>query len=120
MMNGNQNNTPPALEPMPSLSPRIEAALAHGAEPQIPADFAAKVAARAVAHPTRRRLRTPQFGVAVAWTSVLLLSIALFVLAPHARPSLTNYRFDAELVLLAELAAVGWGIARGFGSRLSR
>ena len=114
-------DTPPTLDSMPVLPPRIESALAHTAEPHIPAGFTATVAARVAAlPPPRRRVTSPRFGATLAWSSVVLLSVALFVLASHSIPSFTNFRFDAELAVLAELAAVAWMIARGFGARTSR
>ena len=99
---------------------RLDAALARAPQPQVPADFAARVAARAAALPLRRRARFTQFGPALAWASLLLLPVALFALAPHSAPSFTNYRFDAELLLLAELAVIGYGVAHTAGQRLFR
>lgn len=120
-MNRNDpNNLSPQLRSSTVNDARLEAALVHAPEPQIPADFAARVAARAAALPERHRARFTQFGPALTWAALILLPVALFALAPHAAPRLTNYRFDAELVLLAELAAIGYGITRGVGLQLFR
>ena len=113
-------NNEAALVLTPAAEARLDAALAHTPEPQVPADFAARVAARAASLPQRRRLRSTQFGPALSWAALILLPVALFALAPHAAPRLTNYRFDAELLLLAELAAIGYGVTRGVGLQLFR
>jgi hypothetical protein len=127
MKHTNHNNTP-SITITPAAArlndARLDAALAHKPQPVVPAAFAAQVvsqlAARAAALPPRRRRSAPQFGPALTWASILLLPVALFALAPHAAPSFSNFRFDAELLLLAELAAIGYGFARGFGQRLPR
>lgn len=120
MNRNDQHNTAASDRTAIPYDTRLDAALAHSPEPQIPADFAARVAARAAALPHRRRMRVPQFGPALAWVSLLLLPVALFALAPHAAPSFTNYRFDAELLLLAELAAIGYGVTRLVGKSSPR
>lgn len=116
------NSTEKNLMPPPGSAAddaRITAALERKLEPQIPADFAAKIAARAAAQPQLRRRHVPRFGSAIALVSLLLAVVALFVLAPHATPSVHNLSFDAELVLLAELAVIGLWFSN-FQSRLSR
>jgi hypothetical protein len=116
------NNTDNKLMPPRELSAdgRITAALEQKPELQIPADFAAKVAARAAAQPLHRRRPTPRFGRLIALLSVPLAAIALFALAPHAAPNLYNLSFDAELALLAELAFIGWWLSRTFQSQTFR
>jgi hypothetical protein len=96
---------------------RITAALEHKPEPQIPADFAAKIAARAAAQPQRRRRYTPRFGSTIALLTVPLAAFALFALAPHTAPTLHSLTFDAELALLCELALIGVWMSRTFSSR---
>lgn len=98
---------------------RIDAAIERKPEPPIPAGFAAKVAARAATLPPRRRASAFPIGRSIAWASTALLAFALFVLAPHATPSLNSFRFDAEILALLELAGLGWGLARNFGARSS-
>jgi hypothetical protein len=49
---------------------------------------------------------------------VVVLAAALFVLAPHAGPSFSNLAFDLELMVLAELGAVAWVLARMQDGRL--
>jgi hypothetical protein len=102
---------------------RIDAAIERKPDPPIPADFAAQVAfrlaARAATLPQRRRSSAFPIGRSIAWASTALLAFALFVLAPHATPNLSSFRFDAEILALLELAGLGWGLARGFGVRSS-
>jgi hypothetical protein len=102
------------------MDSRIDRAIEHKPEVRIPADFAARIAARAVAQPLRRRSYKPQFGPMIALFSAPLAAMALFVLAPHASPNLKSLSFDAEVVLLAELAFIGWWIARTFNPQTNR
>lgn len=113
------NNMDNKLTP-PTPDARLTAALEHKPEPQIPVDFAAKVASLAAAQPPRRRRIAPRFGSAIALLSVPIAALAMFALAPHTLPNLHSLSFDTELALLAELAFIGWWISRTFGSRLSR
>jgi hypothetical protein len=48
----------------------------------------------------------------------VLLTVALFVLAPQAGPSFSNVRFDVELLVLTELGAVAWVLGRMQAGRL--
>lgn len=125
MNSPNSNNlTPPRSSAQSSVSVetelRIDRALEHKPEVQIPADFAAKVAARAVAQPLRRRRYKLQFGPMIALLSTPLAALALFALAPHSAPNLKSLSFDAEVVLLAELAFIGWWISRTFNPKMNR
>ena len=99
---------------------RLTAALEHKPEPQIPAGFAAKVAALAAAQPPRRRRIVPQFGSLIALLSVPISALALFALASHAAPNLHSLSFDIELALLAELGIIGCWLSQTFSSRLLR
>lgn len=117
-MNSTKPSTPP--RGLATDEARLTAALERKPEPQIPSDFAARVAAQAVAQPLPRRRRTPRFGSLIALLSVPVTALALFVLAPHAAPDLHNLSFDTELALLGELALIGWWMSHSFGSRLSR
>lgn len=96
-----------------NLDERINRALEHKPEPQIASDFAARVAVRAVAQAQRRRRATPQFGKLMALVCAVLSACALFALAPHASvANVKNLSFDAEVLLLAELAFIGIWLAR--------
>jgi hypothetical protein len=110
MNSTNVNNAPAAAA---DFEARMDRALEHKLESRIPVDFAVRVAARAVAQPLkRRRYKTPQFGKLMALLSIPVAAVALFALAPHAVPNVKNLSFDAEVVLLAELALIGGWIAR--------
>jgi hypothetical protein len=113
------NLTPPQSRTLPDMESRIDRAIENKPDVQISADFAAKVAARAVAQPLRRRRRyKPQFGPMIALLSAPLAALALFALAPHSAPNLKNLSFDAEVVLLAELAFIGWWISHTFNAKM--
>jgi hypothetical protein len=121
MNSPNSNNlTPPQALTSAEMESRIDRALEHKPEVQIPTDFAAKIAARAVAQPLRRRRYKPQFGPMIALLSAPLAALALFALAPHAAPNLKSLSFDAEVVLLTELAFIGWWVSRTFNPRTTR
>lgn len=119
-MNTRDNKLAPPRGLAAEPDARITAALEHKPEPQIPADFAAKVAVRAAAQPQRRRRHTPHFGSMIALISVPLAAVALFALAPYTAPTLHSLSFDAELALLCELAFIGWWISRSLISRPTR
>jgi hypothetical protein len=127
-MNGSINNSLPQNGFAPAtdaaLERRIDAAIERKPEPLIPSGFSAQVAlqlaARAATFPQSRRAAAFPIGRSIAWASAGLLAFALFALAPHATPSLTSFSFDVEILVLLELAAVGWGLARGFGEWPSR
>jgi hypothetical protein len=91
---------------------RIDAALEHKPQVQIPADFAARIAARAAAQPLRAHRRAPQIGRSIALLSAPLVACALFALAPHASPDVKSVIFDTEVILVAELALIGWWVSR--------
>lgn len=114
------NLTPPPARTSADMESRIDRAIEHKPEIQIPADFAAKVASRAVSQPVRRRRYKLQFGPMIALLSAPLAAVALFALAPHAAPNLKSLSFDAEVVLLAELAFIGWWIARTLNPQMNR
>jgi hypothetical protein len=96
----------------PALLPRLDAALEYKPHPSIPVDFAARVASRAATLQQRGPVRPLHLGRNLVWASTVLLAMALFLLAPHTAPSFTSLRFDAELLLLLELGALGWWMGR--------
>lgn len=116
----NSPNTNPAPPHPADIQSRIDRAIEHKPGVQIPADFAAKVAARAAAQPLRRRRFKVQFGPMIALFSAPVAAVALFLLAPHTAPNLKSIGFDAEVVLLAELAFIGWWITRTFHPKMNR
>lgn len=114
------NPMPPHSRVSASIDSRIDSAIEHKPEIEIPADFAAKVAALAATQPLRRRRYKPQFGPMIALLSAPLAALALFVLAPHSSPNLKSLSYDTEVVLLAELAIIGWWLARTFNPQTKR
>jgi len=120
MNSPNSNLTPPQAHASADMEARIDRAIEHKPDVQIPADFAAKVAALAVVQPLRRRRYKPQFGPMIALLSMPLAALALFVLAPHTAPNLKSLSFDTEVVLLAELAFIGVWLTRAFVSKTDR
>jgi hypothetical protein len=120
MNSPNPNNlTPPQSRTSTDVESRIDRAIEHKPDVHIPLDFAAKVAARAVAQPLRRRRYKPQFGPMIALLSAPVAAMALFALAPHAAPNMKSLSFDAEVILLAELAFIGWWISHTFNSKMN-
>src|SRR6185312_4269595 len=82
MNSPNSNNlTPPQAPSSANMESRIDRAIEHKPEVQIPADFAVKVAALAAAQPLRRRRYKPQFGPMIALVSAPVAALALFLLA---------------------------------------
>jgi hypothetical protein len=72
----------------------------------VPEGFAARVASSLP--PQRlRRVRVP-VGRAIAAAAALLLTVAMFALAPASHPSLNSFAFDIEMLLLVQLCGIGW------------
>lgn len=93
-----------------SMDAAAETLVVKGLEraPQVmvPEEFAARVmAALPAVRPARARMRVGRIATAAA---LVVLAVALFVLAPRATPSFTNVAFDVEMLLLVELAGIGW------------
>jgi hypothetical protein len=82
----------------------ITRALDRKPEVAVPADFAAKVRASLPAQPKVRAQRS--VGQITAGVAAVGLVLALWVLAPHARPSFGSVAFDLEMVLVVELMGV--------------
>lgn len=84
----------------------IEQALAQPPTLVIPPGFAARVARLAVQQPIHARASWLGWGPRLALASGALITLGMFFLAPHSVPSLADFRFDAELVLLTELGGL--------------
>lgn len=111
---------PMAQRSATSSTSRLDVAL--GAKPavQIPSDFAAKVVALAVMQPARPRRRVPQMGKSMALVLAPLVAIAMFALAPHASPNVKSVIFDIEVILIAQLALMGWWVSGAAGIQRPR
>ena len=97
------------------LDARVERALEQAPAVRVPHGFAARVTAAAVAQPipvTVRVRRRFTMSRAMLVTAMVVLAVALFVVAPLAGTKVESWPFALEMVLLAQLAAVGWGVAR--------
>jgi hypothetical protein len=91
----------------------ITRALDRKPEVRVPVDFAAKLRASL---PVQAKVRAHRsVGPRVAAVAAVGLVLALYVVAPHARPSFGSVAFDLEMVLVVELM----GIAAWLGTRRS-
>ena len=92
------------VEQAESFEHRITAALERRADPAVPAGFAARVASTLPA--TRHARASLHLGRTAAVIASVLMLAAMLWLAPHSAPRFTDIAFDAELLLMAELATV--------------
>jgi len=95
----------------PDFEAAITQALELRRDPVIPADFAARV----MQSLPMQKPATPQLqvGRTIGIAAAAVLMAGMFALAPHATPNFTSLTFDVELLLLAELGALGyWLTAR--------
>jgi hypothetical protein len=99
----------------------ITSALERNPRVTVPQEFAAKVAQSLPGGvPTRAGmvLKAGSVGKRLAVVAMVLLAAFLCVLAPHAATSFSSPAFDLELMVLAELGAVAWMLARMQSGRL--
>ncbi len=104
-----------------AIEQQIDRALERQPPVEVPEGFAARVAQSMPARAVRRgrwAVAPGSAGKTAALAAAGLLAVALFVLAPHAGASFSSVAFDVELLVLAELAALGYGLARMLGGRL--
>ena len=87
-------------------------ALEQAPEPVIPADFAARVAAKARMLPQPKPVVATQYGRKTAFAAALVLTVLLFVLAPYASPGSNALAFALEMVLFAQLAGLAVWLTR--------
>ena len=98
-----------------TVDQQILHALESKPNPAIPADFAARIAAKAstISTPTRAlSTRAPRYGLIAAWSSLIVLSVAIFFLSPasltlHAPAPL----LIIECVLILQLLALSLWLA---------
>ena len=83
----------------------------------MPAEFAARVV-QALPPVAASRPRVA-VGRTTAIAGVVVLTAALFALAPHAQPSFASFGFDVELLLMAQLCGIAYwlGKEQGLGVR---
>jgi len=83
----------------------------------VPEDFAARVSARVATVATtvdavrveRRRFSAAR---AAAMAAIVVVTIALFAMAPHVQMKTLSVSFAIEMLLLVELAGIGYGWMR--------
>jgi hypothetical protein len=97
------------METRENLEAAITGALEKRPEVVVPAEFAGRVM-RSLP-PRRRRPKMP-VGRASVLVSLLGLALTMFALAPHVTPQITNFAFDLELLLLVQMAGIGWWFFR--------
>jgi hypothetical protein len=95
------------------LEAAITQALEESPSVVVPVDFAVRVTASLPMQPRVRARRSVGRIAAVATAAGLV--VALYWLAPHARPSFASVAFDVEMVMLVELA----GVVAWLGTRRS-
>jgi hypothetical protein len=96
------------------LGEDVERALEQAPAVRIPEGFAARVAATAAAQPmTKARVRR-RMSLARAMTlaAMVVVVVALFVVAPMAGTKVQSWPFALEMVLLVQLAGLGFGVVR--------
>ena len=99
-----------------AMEAAITRALEQRKEPAVPVDFAVRVRLALPPRPVARA--SAHVGRLMAMVAAVVLTIALFVLAPHAAPSFESVSFDVELMLLAELGGIAyWLVGQGLGVR---
>ena len=84
----------------------VTRAIERGPEVTVPVNFAARVVA--ALPPVRPRRNPMRVGRTVALVSAGVLAVAMFALAPHAAPTFASLAFDFELVVIAQLAGIGY------------
>jgi hypothetical protein len=93
------------MGPQENLETAITRALEQRPEAAVPAEFAGRVM-RSL--PPRHRRRKMPVGRAGVLAGIVALALTMFALAPHVTPQITNFAFDLELLLLAQMAGIGW------------
>jgi len=88
-----------------NLDASITRALEKQPDVAVPADFTARVMQSLPPRRNRRKIPVGRVGLV---TGMLALLLTMFVLAPHATPQWTNFAFDLEVLLLVQMAGIGW------------
>jgi hypothetical protein len=92
-----------------NLEAVITRSLEKRPEAVVPAEFAARVIRSLPPRQKRPKLPVGRAGVLVG---MLALVLTMFALAPHATPQITNFAFDLEMLLLLQMAGIGWWFFR--------
>jgi hypothetical protein len=97
------------------LGADVERALEQAPAVRIPEGFVARVASAAAVQPVAkvRMRRRMSLGRAMMLGAMVVVVVALFVVAPMAGTKVQSWPFALEMVLLAQLAGLGFGAMRG-------
>ena len=99
------------LNPDETFDAALTTALERAPKSAVPHDFAARV--RAALPPQSAPRRSERTTRVAALAAAIVLTIALFLIAPHTSPSFASLNFDIELLVLAQLLAIAcWLAAR--------
>ena len=81
---------------------------------RVPGDFAARVAAAAVALPVEpvRVRRRVSVGRVAAMVALGVLVVTLFVVAAQAGTRVASWPFVVEMLVLVQMAGIGYGLMR--------
>jgi len=97
------------MEREENLEAAITRALEKRPDTAVPAEFAGRVM-RSL--PPRKQRRKMPVGRTAVLAGMLALALTMFALAPHMTPQITNFAFDLELLLLVQMAGIGWWFFR--------
>ena len=98
--------------PRPVAESAVQAALERKPSIQPPAEFARRVALLTATQPQPRPARAGGYARLTALAALVLVTLALFTLAPRAQASFGNFAFDLELAILVQLALLAWWLGR--------
>jgi len=97
------------MDTQENLEATITRALEKPPEVAVPAEFAGRVMRSLPPRRARRRMSVGRAGVLAG---MLALALTMFALAPHVTPVYTNFAFDLEMLLLVQMAGIGWWFFR--------
>jgi len=97
------------MEREENLEAAITRALEKRPDTAVPAEFAGRVM-RSL--PPRKQRRKMPVGRTAVLAGLLALALTMFALTPHVTPQFTNFAFDLELLLLVQMAGIGWWFFR--------
>jgi hypothetical protein len=100
---------------MSEFETKLTQALERRPEVAVPEGFAARVAAALPLQKPRRR--AVHVGRTAAIAGAMVLALTMFAVAPHSEPSFANLFFDAELLMLAQLAGIAWWFGKAVSSK---
>ena len=102
------------MERNDELETTVVRALEQKPAVRVPEGFAARVAAMAVAQPVAavKARRRVSVGRMMALAAMVVLAVVLFAVAPLAGTRVASWPFVVEMVVLVQMAAIGYGMMR--------